>query len=511
MRARFGSASLVCPSRGVGLLHQEPPFSAEATLSEAVEDAVAPLRRAAREVAEAAQQLAHQPDDRELAGSYARALERAEQMDIWQTDTRISQVLAGVGLSEVLADQPTGSLSGGQRARLSLAWVLLSSPDILLLDEPTNHLDEEATSYLRAVLESWRGPVLIASHDRAFLDEAVTTLIDIDPSPLPHEVAAPLLQNGAGTGIGLTRFTGTYTEYLNARLDAREHWEHQYRVEQAQLKRLRAAVRGNQTVGHDTWKPRSEVRSAAKFYADRNARTVSRRVNDARARLAELEETQIRKPPRELRFQGFAAVPAATKPHRGQHPVLAASEAAVEGRLSPTTFSLSSTEKLLITGSNGAGKSTLLAALAGKVEPTQGTIHRAEDLRIAMLHQEVQLPDPRNRGAQRTVLQTYDDLLSEQGTAAVPLSTFGLIHPRDYERPVEQLSTGQQRRLELAVLLAEPPELLLLDEPTNHYSLLLATELEAAIPHYPGAVVIASHDRWLRRTWQGSRLHLVRP
>ncbi|GFZ93052.1 hypothetical protein GCM10011359_23050 [Nesterenkonia alkaliphila] len=76
---------------------------------------------------------------------------------------------------------------------------------------------------------------------------------------------------------------------------------------------------------------------------------------------------------------------------------------------------------------------------------------------------------------------------------------------------MEQLSTGQQRRLELAVLLAEPPELLLLDEPTNHYSLLLATELEAAIPHYPGAVVIASHDRWLRRTWQGSRLHLVRP
>jgi len=90
----------------------------------------------------------------------------------------------------------------------------------------------------------------------------------------------------------------------------------------------------------------------------------------------------------------------------------------------------------------------------------------------------------------------------------VPLSTFGLIAPWDQNRLVEALSVGQQRRLALASQLADPPDVLLLDEPTNHLSLALVTELEAAIPGYPGAVVVASHDRWLRRNWSGDVLEL---
>ena len=148
----------------IGLLHQEPPFPPTATVSEAVEEAVSPTRQAAAAVAEAARSLATHPDDQKCAEDYAKALEYAEQMDAWSIDTRISQMLTGVGLAEIPLDQPTGQLSGGQRARLSLAWVLLNSPDLLLLDEPTNHLDDEATAHLRSVLSSWRGPVLIASH-----------------------------------------------------------------------------------------------------------------------------------------------------------------------------------------------------------------------------------------------------------------------------------------------------------------------------------------------------------
>ncbi|MDN6511536.1 MAG: AAA family ATPase, partial [Corynebacterium sp.] len=124
------------------------------------------------------------------------------------------------------------------------------------------------------------------------------------------------------------------------------------------------------------------------------------------------------------------------------------------------------------------------------------------------LTQEGGLPDPAGRGPGRTVERAYRDAVGDELADAVPLATFGLIHPRDESRPLAELSLGQQRRVSLAVLLADPPDVLLLDEPDNHLSLSLVTALEEAIPAYPGAVVVASHDRWLRRRWAGERLEL---
>ncbi|MHA7238913.1 ABC-F family ATP-binding cassette domain-containing protein [Arthrobacter sp. TMS1-12-1] len=491
----------------IGLLHQEPPFAPSATMTEALESAVAPVRAAADAVSSAGRALAHAPEDAAAGAAYAAALDTAERVGAWDVDARIAAVVAGLGLAELAGNRPAGSLSGGQRSRLSLAWLLLSTPDVLLLDEPTNHLDDDAARYLTTLLEDWQGPVLIASHDRAFLDDAVTTLIDLDPAPLPQAVAGPLVADGDGTGIGAVRFTGSYTDYVHARLDARERWDRRYRDEQAALKRLRATVSDSHLVGHEDWSPRSEGRASLKFYSDRNAKAVSRRVDDATARLAALEGGQIRRPPQELRFQGLTAA-GAPAGRAGTGPALTATEAAVRGRLAPTSLVLGAGEKWLVTGTNGSGKSTLLRLLAGDLSPTSGTVEAAPSLRIGLLAQDVDLPDPRGRGPGRTALQAYDDAVgpvSEQ----TPLRTLGLIAPRDENRPVHVLSVGQQRRLALAILLADPPDVLLLDEPTNHFSLLLATKLEALIPGYPGAVVVASHDRWLRRIWQGSRLELA--
>ena len=139
--------------------------------------------------------------------------------------------------------------------------------------------------------------------------------------------------------------------------------------------------------------------------------------------------------------------------------------------------------------------------------PDEGSVSTAS-VSVGHLTQDVSLPDPHGRGADRTVERTYRDLVGEELADEVPLSTFGLIHPRDETRPLAELSPGQQRRVELAVLLADPPEVLLLDEPDNHLSLSLVTALEEAIPSYPGAVVVASHDRWLRKRWSGLLLEL---
>ncbi|MGP5054677.1 ABC-F family ATP-binding cassette domain-containing protein [Brachybacterium paraconglomeratum] len=491
----------------LGLLHQESPFSVTETIDDALETAVAPSRRAAEAVSTLGAALADSPDDPATADAYARALETAERLGAWEVDARISAMLTGLGLGGIDRDRPTGALSGGQRARLALAWLLLSAPDVLLLDEPTNHLDDAATAYLVSVLTGWRGPLLIASHDRAFLDETVTSLLDLDPSPLPHAVAGPLVDDGTGTGIGLTRFTGSYSDYLAARAEARQRWERQYRDEQAELSGLRAAVKDQQTVGHADWRPRSEVRMAQKFYADRNAQVVSRRVNDARSRLTELEERQIRKPPRELEFQGLT-VAGAPRVIGALEPVLTTVNATRTDRLPATSLSISRGEKWLITGPNGSGKSTLLGLLAGILEPSSGQVTRAPGDRVRLLAQETALPDPNDRGPARTALDAYTDLVGAERAARVPLSTFGLIAGRDHNRPVQELSVGQQRRLALAVLLADPPEILLLDEPTNHFSLSLVTALEETLAHYPGTVVVASHDRWLRKRWKGQRLML---
>ncbi|WP_019159271.1 ABC-F family ATP-binding cassette domain-containing protein [Brevibacterium senegalense] len=526
----------------IGLLHQEPPFPPTDTVAQALESAVAPIRQAEHDLDRAASALAGSPQDGSAVHAYTRALETAQDLRVWEIDSRIESLLAGLGLADVPRDRPTRELSGGQASRLSLAWLLLSAPDVLLLDEPTNHLDDSATAHLRDVLASWPGPVLLTSHDRAFLDEAVTALLDLDPAPIPHAVAGGLLEDGTGTGIGLTRFTGAYTDYLRARRDERARWERQYRDEQQELTRLRAAVGENQTVGHHDWKPRTESRMARKFYADRNAKVVSRRVKDSRNRLADLDEHQIRKPPQELRFAGFqpgtadapaeaarttavdppaavagtagsdrasAGVPSGTDGQAtGTATVLSASGAGVAGRLAPTDLLVRAGEKWLITGANGAGKSTLLHVLADRLDPTSGRVERAPGLRIGLLSQEVDLPDPGERGPERTVAQAYEDLVGTARAQRTPVTDFGLLAGRDLHRPVASLSVGQQRRLELAVLLADTPDILLLDEPTNHLSILLVTQLEAAIHEHAGTVLVASHDRWLRRGWSGQTLHV---
>jgi macrolide transport system ATP-binding/permease protein len=124
-------------------------------------------------------------------------------------------------------------------------------------------------------------------------------------------------------------------------------------------------------------------------------------------------------------------------------------------------------------------------------------------LRVGLLEQDVRFADP--AASPRAI---YERTLGERRSDALPLSGLGLIAPRDLDRPVGALSLGQQRRLALALLIAKPPHVFLLDEPTNHLSLSLATELEDALGGYPGAVIVASHDRWLRRRWHGERLEL---
>lgn len=481
----------------VGLFHQQPPFPPEATVAGALAEAAAPLRALTRRVEVEGEALA--AGEPGAAERFETALAAAERRRAWELDHVLDRLVDGLGLGEVPRDRRADELSGGEVSRLSLAWVLVRRPDTLLLDEPTNHLDDRAAALVAELLTGWSGPVLMASHDRAFIDEVATTLLDLDPAPIRH-AAVRDDHDSPGSGFGVTRFSGTYSAYLAAREAERLRWERQYRDEQEELGRLRARVRDDHAVGH-TNREFHAVGAAKKFYADRNARVVARRVNDAGTALERLTATQVRKPPTALRFTGLAGRPSARG--RTPGPVLVATDVAVPGRLAPTSVALGAAARLLVTGPNGAGKSTLLAVLAGDLAPASGSVTQVDRLSVAMLRQDVVPRDP-----DRTVLDTYRAAVGEATAERTPLGTFGLVAGRDEGRPLGTLSVGQWRRLDLAILLAHPPDVLLLDEPTNHFSLLLATRLEESIPDYPGAVVVASHDRWLRRTWVGEELVL---
>ncbi|MGO3504548.1 ABC-F family ATP-binding cassette domain-containing protein [Brachybacterium tyrofermentans] len=484
----------------LGVLHQELPFGSEATLAAVVADALDRSRRLERELAEAGEALGAGGGDPtpEASRRFDELLAEATLADVWNADQRAETVLAGLGLAGIDPLTALGSISGGQRERLALAHLLISRPTTWLLDEPTNHLDDDGAAFLTAAIAAHPGPVLIASHDRAFLDDATTAQLDMDPteSPLRTEIG------------GLSVYTGGFSDYLLARFEARDRWEHRFRTEQEELTVLRRAVKDSETVGHAGAAPRTEARASKKFYADRNAAVVSRRLRESRARLAQLEEEQVRKPPAELHLTHLPDAPG-----RGRgggagtgSVMLTASRVAVEGRLAPTSFSLSTGDRLLVTGANGSGKSTLLDTVTGLLDPTSGSVDRPRSLRIGHLGQDDEAVPGRTVGAHlRAAAAGTEEPPPEDG--AVP-ELFGLVHPRDLTRPLDLLSRGQLRRVMLAALLLDPPELLVLDEPTNHLALVTATRFEKALEDWGGTVLIASHDRWLRSRWQGEVLAL---
>lgn len=477
------SGSITRPA-DVGYLHQEMHFDAAATIADVLDGALSEVREGLAELERLSVRLARteeeDPGRAALLDAYARRLEHAQDEEAWDADRRAGRVLEGLGLGGIPQDRTLGSLSGGQRGRLALASLLVRRPSALLLDEPTNHLDDTAAAFLEAQVCALPGAIVLASHDRAFLDAVCTDLVDLDPA-----------------AEGPVRYGGDYTAYQAEKRAERQRWERRYAEEQEEREALR---RSAGTTAHRVAPdrgPRDNEKMGYGVRAGRVQSQISRRVRNASRRLDELERHRIPEPPRPLRFRRTSL----TGP-TADGTLVSLRDVRVPGRLTLDRLDVSATERLLVTGDNGAGKSTLLAVLAGRLA-ADGGVRRKGGLSVGLLTQDTVFERP-----DRTVRDTYAQTLGGERAEAVPLSSLGLLSEADLGRPVGHLSVGQRRRLALALLVAHPPELLLLDEPTNHLSPALCDELEAAMGAGPGAVVVAGHDRWLRRRWQGRELRL---
>ncbi|MFI8817990.1 ABC-F family ATP-binding cassette domain-containing protein [Streptomyces sp. NPDC055082] len=470
----------------IGYLHQEMPFEAASSITAVMDDALCEAREDVAQLERLGEELARVPEEapghQELLDRYGRRLEQAQDRESWDADRRAALVLDGLGLGGVGYGRTLGSLSGGQRSRLSLAALLVRRPSALLLDEPTNHLDDGAAAFLEEQIRGLPGTVVVASHDRAFLDAVCTHLVDLDP-----------------TADGPVRYGGDYSAYLGEKHAERERWERRYAEEQEELEGLRHTAG---VTAHLVAPDRGRQDNEKMGYGHRAGRVqnqIARRTRNARRRLEELERTQVAEPPRPLRF---AAGELAARAEEGPRSLVSLRDVRVSGRLALDALEVSATDRLLITGDNGAGKSTLLAVLAGQLS-AEGEVRRRGGLTVGLLTQDTVFDRD-----DRTVHETYVLSLGAARAEKVPLGSLGLMNAADLDKPVGHLSVGQRRRLALALLVARPPQLLLLDEPTNHLSPRLCDELEEALRTGPGAIVLASHDRWLRRRWEGREIRL---
>jgi ATP-binding cassette, subfamily F, member 3 len=430
----------------LGLLAQHVDFSENETVHTAALSAFQRIHDIEAEMRRLETEMAHNASE-EILEKYAELQIEFEHEDGFSYSARAEAILLGLGFPKETWKLETKNLSGGQKNRLGMARLLLSSPDVLLLDEPTNHLDVQAVEWLENFLANYDKTYVIISHDRYFLDRTTGKIIEID--------------NGRAVS-----YKGNYSEFLVEREERREIQRREYENQQSYIKNTEAFVRKN-LEGQKTKQAKSR-------------RTLLQR-------LERVEAVTTDKPQGNFNLK---------KVERAGQNILTVEDLAIgygEKVLARgINFTLTRGEALGVIGGNGTGKTTFLKTVLGSIREISGKIIWGTKTDIGYYSQNLEDLEPRNEVIQelRRVAPSADN-----GELRSFLGRF-LFSGEDVFKSVKDLSGGEKGRLALAKLIYSNKNVLVLDEPTNHLDIPSREALEDALDAYQGTIITVSHDRF---------------
>ena len=441
----------------IGFLRQNSGLSSGNTIWEEMRSVFAPLLEAEWELRALEQQIAQtpveDPDYSRLTARYAHLQGLFEQRDGYLIDVKIRTVLSGMGFADTDPQTPVEVLSGGEKTRLAICKLLLEQPELLILDEPTNHLDFRTLNWLEDYLLSYKGALLVVSHDRYFLDKICTSIWELEN----HE---------------LITYPGNYSRYVVLKEERLERQQKEWEIQQRQIAEMEEFI------------ARNIVRAST------TARAQSRRKALEKMELVERPRPPARPPKLRFTYRREPVKDVLTV----ENLTLAVGEGMEQRTLcSHLNFHVTRGEKIALVGANGIGKTTFLSALVGLIPPQSGRIEWGVNTEVSYFEQE-----EFGLHSNKTALDELWDRFpqkTEQELRTV-LGNMGLTGDAVYKR-VGELSGGERAKLKFAILTLRCGNVLVMDEPTNHLDLASKEALDKALQEYTGTLLVVSHDRYL--------------
>jgi ATPase subunit of ABC transporter with duplicated ATPase domains len=385
--------------------------------------------------------------EREVA-RFARLEEEYRRLGGYRAESEARSIAAGIGLPQARLTLPVRALSGGERRRLELARILFGGSDLLLLDEPTNHLDADAKTWLMKFLGTYKGAVVVVSHDMTLLDASITRVLHLDRE-------------------GVVEYRGTYSQYRAARARDEDRLRRLSDRQEHEIRRLKTLA--------DSMRGQTAKRA-------RKAKTLDTRV-------ARLAAAKVEGPAREKRVRFRFPEP----PHSGRTVLVADDLSKSYGGpavFEDVSFDLGRGERMLVLGLNGAGKTSLLRILTGETSADAGTFAYGHGVVPGYYAQE-------HEGIREGVgvLEHMKEVSAAEDLTLRTLLGMFELHGEMAFQDAGTLSGGEKTKLALAVLVAGANNLLLLDEPTNNLDPPSRTAIAEALRHWPGAMLLVSHDQ----------------
>lgn len=434
----------------VGYLEQMGGLDSESTVIAEMRSVFEPIHKAIERLREI--ELEIEMGDDSAADEYQRLTSWVEASDGYNTDVKIRTVLNGMGFSGDELERTVSGFSGGEKTRLCIAKLLLEEPNLLILDEPTNHLDFKTIMWLEDYLRSYRGAVLIVSHDRYFLDRLCSSICEIE------------------RGV-LTRYKGNYSAFVRQRDENNARREKEYEQQQKQIAQLEDYVAKNLVRASTTKMAQSRRKQLEKM------ERIERPAHEAKS--AKIRFTYAVEPPIDvLKVKGVD--------------ISVGEGNARKTLVDEVSFDVRRGEKIGIIGDNGIGKSTLLRIIQEKL-PHKGIVRWNSNVKISYFEQE-----STNLNRELTVMEELHSRypsLSELEVRSL-LAQVRLVGENVFKE-TGVISGGERAKLCFAIMMQEHGNVLILDEPTNHLDLSTKEAIEEALEEYTGTIIFVSHDRYL--------------